>query len=64
MSFSMCVSVYVCGDLVGTYKHVLNIDHNCCYVRVFLSDGAVKCFFADDDCSLKVSFEEDDDYPF
>lgn len=64
MSYTMFVSVFICDDLFMTYEHVLKIEHKCSFVRIYLSNGDVKTYSADDDLTLKICFNELDDYPF
>ena len=64
MSYTMCVAVYICDELFKVYEHVANIEHKGSFVRIYLSDGDVKTFSADEDFTLKLRFNELDDYPF
>lgn len=54
MSYTICVAVYICDVLFKVYEHVENIEHKGSFVRIYLSDGDVKTFSADEDFTLVV----------
>lgn len=63
MSFLMSVAVFINDELFEVYECVTNIEHKGCFVRLFLSNGDVRCFSSDDGCTMKIRFNEYD-YPF